>query len=163
MSAHLNQVSKNYLAFKNRKLKIREEHKRLLQQGADEEKLALGEAIWNAREAGFRVDEIMLVMGLKNRNFLYEALSFYKDSDKPEVPVVVEEPDAPSTQDDLTVTRLDEHTFSVSLLGEVNVLTVSKQGQIANMPESWLRDLDSVKKTLVKEAIKQILEQTGSN
>ena len=80
MSEHLNRVTRQYLKFRDTKTKLRRKYRAELKKNVQPDFALLGKEISEARNAGFKVEEIMIVMGLKNRNFMYDALKAYEKS-----------------------------------------------------------------------------------
>lgn len=156
MTAQLNLVTKAYLKFRETKRKIKNRHKRELVEFAKPDLIALGAEISSCRDAGFKVEDIMRVMGLKNRNFLYEALEAYRESTGKPEDVIPELPEPPqNAEESVTVTKDGQSGIIAQIGSQEYRLTVNTRGQITNMPEEWLQSLPSDKLAQVKEVINQ--------
>lgn len=168
MSEYLTRANKAYLDYKTSREKQKRKHREELEQFSEPYLIALGEAVNKARNSGHKIDEIMYVFGLKNRNFLYEALNAYLDSQKldKELPELPQAPEDDTEQFTVSVLKLSGTKVSVEFWrhGEQRPehrweLTVDKYGQVTQMPEQWLTDADERYREAVREAVLCIREE----
>lgn len=164
MSEQLTNVTKQFIKFRETKSRIKKRQQRELRELSKPELVSLGAEIKAARDVGHKIEEIMIAMGIKNRNFLYEALTAWQDehgSEPDDVPTPAPEP--PTGAYDVSLDQLSPTSFRATLGTEEHTLTVSPHGQITNMPEDWLRDLNPEKKKAVQKIIKYVRELTESD
>lgn len=160
----LGKVSKAHLQYKLNRKRIRARQRKQLEQENLPDLVNLGREIEEARQHGYRVAEIMVALGIKNRNFLYDAWNAYRAT------VVVPDEDEPVTPDNgasldyiVKVDKLSSTTVLVTFTEGFNdpeefTLTVNQQGQIVDMPVSWLDNPTRERRAAAQSAIAEVLE-----
>ena len=157
-TAYLTAVTKQYIQFRDTKKRKQRQQREEIKNYIHPELVVLGQEIANARAAGHKIDEIMSAMGLKNKNFLYDALRAYQDehdlTDDEVIPTLPNAPVPTST----AVEKLNDTQVRASIEGDTQILTVNDRGVIIDMPETWLGNVSATKRSQVKEIIAQVRE-----
>ena len=152
-AAHLTAVAKSYIQWRDRKNRKKRQQREELKEYTLPALAQLGQDIAQARSAGHKIDDVMSVMGLKNKNFMYDALRAYQDAnglaDEDVIPDASEAP-VPTS---VSVTKITDTQVSADIEGDIKFLTVNDRGVIIDMPEAWLKNLDATKKSQVQEVI----------
>ena len=163
MSEQLTNVTKQFIKFRETKSRIKKRQQRELRELSKPELVSLGAEIKAARDVGHKIEEIMIAMGIKNRNFLYEALTAWQDehgTEPDETPKPA--PETPPGAYEVSIEQLSDTSIRATLGTEEHTLTVTAHGQITNVPEDWLRDLNPEKKKSVQKIIRYVRELSGS-
>lgn len=159
MAVQINEVAKQYRDFRIAKLELRRQQKVQFDEDMKPWKVRVGEAIHNARESGFKVDEIMLALGLKNRNFLYECLKAFQEARKPSITDEVL-PDLPDKRPTYNIEKIGDTKARVTMFDSVFDVTVDSNGRATDLPESVLM-VQGEEREVLREAIKKIQELFG--
>lgn len=147
-------VSRQYVRFRSAKDKLKEQKRQEIIEEMHGDLVELGRAVQNARKAGFKVDEIIAVMGIKNRNFMYDALRAFEKLDEPDTQP---EPEPSPEAIEWSLVKLSDSQLQVTMNDEVTVLMVNKRGIITDMPVEWL----SNKNPNVRRVVKEIVLETA--
>ncbi len=124
-----------------------------LEETLHDEKVTLGKAIVTARaERGLTIDEIGLIIGIKNRTFIYDMINAYINTE--EKPVATETETETETPE-YTIEYLDDSGTAVVTFGEDEIyyLTlVEGTRQSFDLPIEW-PDHSAPRRALYKQII----------
>lgn len=99
-------------SYKEERRKLKEIQRRTLEDMLEEDKAELGRAIVTARsERGLTIDDIGLIIGIKNRTFIYDMINAYNRSQQATV----------TTSDDDVFPTDDPNLYGVEWLDDDNV------------------------------------------
>lgn len=157
---------RSYTTYRNKRAAVKKQQRVELEAMTNDELVVFGKAAYEAREAGFKIEEILEALGQKNRNLLYAAIKAYKaavveaekgDDDTPKQPF------DPVPRSSVNVEFISPQKAKILFAdGDVATVTFDSRGRVLDLPEKYLRDLTSDVKEQVKEALKLIQERFGS-
>lgn len=152
----LTKVSKNYLDYRRARERKKAQQREELEEFSASYLVALGQVIHEARNSGHKIDEIMFVMGLKNRNFLYSALNAYtggNEFDDNPKPV-----HAPETPLDVSMERVSDTSVKVRIGDDEWQLPVNQRGTLTAMPDEWLLSTSFEYRQAVQQVVQGVHE-----
>lgn len=161
-SEHLNAIVREYLNYRQVRSNLKKQYQADLKRKSKPALVLLGERIMAARAAGFRVESIMQVMGMKNRNFMYEAIAAFNATVDTETPESVPEPsEAPPEAEQPVIQKLSDSQVNVTIGTDSYTLAVTPKGIIQTLPEEWLTDVTATKKKQVQGIIADVKNLWG--
>lgn len=161
----MSELVRAYEKYRSKRAQIKERQKAELERELEDYAVDVGRAVLDERGEGKTVDDILVILGNKNRNFVYDVINTAKkfsDNTLPDQPEAVTEPGS------LSFTILDNgpHEYVVTLLRygfdgtqEYTVtLHTDKWGKVVDMPEDWWLNATKEDKKVYKEIISTIEE-----
>lgn len=104
-------------------------------------------------ENGLRIEDLLVLIGTKNRATAYSFINAWRKSRQPEIPAVQAEPEAAEYSirydymNALAQVTIGDSTSQVVLDGD---------GQVAIMPEAWIATDERAKRALYRKIIQEI-------
>ena len=147
-------VSERYREARRR---AKEVHRVMLEESLHHDKAELGKAIVTARsERGLTIDEVGLIIGIKNRTFIYDMINAYLKEKTPVTQTTETEEDTTTTP--YTIEYFDDTDMFEVKFGEdeiyfLNRVEGTRQG--VEVPEEWV-DHTKERRALYKDILAEI-------
>jgi hypothetical protein len=133
--------------------KFRAKQRVELEKHLHDKAVTLGKAIYEAREAGNRIEDIMVLVGRKNKSFIYEMLNIFHASRKPE-PEVEPEPSG-EIEELYSFYKNIDGNFVVAIPNEnTQILTRNSIGGF-DIPNDWVEG-DAEQRARYKTILREI-------
>lgn len=162
----MSELVRAYEKYRSKRAQIKERQKAELERELEDYAVDVGRAVLDERAEGKTVDDILVILGNKNRNFVYDVINTAKRFNDPTLP---DEPAAETEVRSLQYTIQNTDTpneYYVTLErfdgdGPQNwrvVLHTDKWGKVVDMPEEWWLNATKEDRAVYKEIIQEIEE-----
>lgn len=157
MSTYLSNVTKGYIKYVDSRRKIKARQRTELAAENLPDLQVLGKAVYDAQNAGHRIEEIMVTIGVRNKNLLYDARNAYLLTLDPSN---IEESTPDSVADVVDVRKKSDTSVFIRIaLGGTEyaeTFTVDAHGSIIDLPDEWLAaSAEPAFRTALRDAISQ--------
>lgn len=164
----MSEVVNAYTAYIKARKEARENARKRVQRDIRPELVEIGRVVHEAQSDGMSIADIARLMGIKNRNFIYEAKRAYAEETGEEITVreYVRKPKAEAKVQDTTVEDTQEErdfeiedlgggNYKVTVFGEDNYLVTDDDSGRIVFPDEWA-EASAAERAVYKEIIRHI-------